>query len=1273
MGGTGTAAEIIVDSVNAAGKILTFTISDVGAYTVKPANPVKVTGGAGLGAKFTLVYGATGAVAGVTILQAGAYTVEPANNAGVTDVTTPAAIGATFTLAYSATGVGAAGVPIAAATGSGYKVGQVLTVVGGTFTVAAQLTVTAIDAGGGIMSATISNAGSYTAGSEPPNPVSVTGGTGTSAATFTLAYIGTTVQVATAPVAAVGSGYKVGDLLTVTGGTFTTAAQLTVATVNGAGGITGVTITQAGSYTGGFQPANPVSVTDATTPAATGAKFNLTYTSITTGATGTPAAGGTGSGYVVGDVLMVQGGTGTATQLTVTAVDANGAVTGATISQPGSYTDGLQPANPVSVTDATTPTAAGAEFDLVYSPTATGAEITLTLSSASGTGPIIDATKNPAGSGPDIPGIVAYTIPVSITDPAFVVGDLEVTVDIVDPHLSNLQMVLTSPTGIQITLLNNHIDGSGNVISPPQGVADAASSANGIGTVNADPNAGFSSDIGTVFDQNAPRPITDGSSASAPYAAHFQPEVGSLADFNGEKGGAADLTGLWTLQLTDVKFDNTPAPNPFQRVDSWSLHFTAADGLITTAFGKDKSLGVAPVAGAPSASTPYALANTGPYGPAGRAPSLNVAIDNSLGAFSPYQGRLYLAYTGGSGVFLASVDDVGSAAGLTLNPPVQVNDDSVLDGFSEGNRPEFMPTVAVDDVTGTVGVMYYDDRWDPSMTRVANSFSDSIDGGQTFSPSTTLNTESTAFNEITGAVVDIGPIPGNQGAANPQFGFGDRQGLVMVGGHVIPIFSSNENAAGNSIMTASVTIAAGPRIIAGDMGAITNEFTTDGAIYNDTFAPDGTRQFSGFEITFDRPIDITTFTPSQVAIMYRDTVTPATLPGVVLPTSDFTVIPLDAGGPFGLLSGVDAAGLATTFLIAVTPQSAVGTYSYAIGNQTGAPVIRDRLETATVVGTVGTTASVGNFMDENQDAVTGEVPDSLSTATSLVIPPNAFGLPPNTGSKYSLNDILTVNGGTFSSAATIRVTDIDTTGAITGVKGSILGAVLISGGIYTADPASPVTASGGTGSAATFDLTFVDGSVGDVFAIPTPVAPAGATLSNAPFQLPYSSTTLPLIVPGPQMVDSSVNFNPQTGATSDNLVLNGTNNGLDVSFDRNIQAGTFTAANIVRIDGPVGPITPYTLGPTVTFTSVNGLGSGAMGVASIVGGFVTAVNILNPGSGYTSAPPTVVFNGGGGTGATATATISLATGKVTGVTVTSGGIGYTSATPADSSPSRRHA
>lgn len=61
-------------------------------------------------------------------------------------------------------------------------------------------------------------------------------------------------------------------------------------------------------------------------------------------------------------------------------------------------------------------------------------------------------------------------------------------------------------------------------------------------------------------------------------------------------------------------------------------------------------------------------------------------------------------------------------------------------------------------------------------------------------------------------------------------------------------------------------------------------------------------------------------------------------------------------------------------------------------------------------------------------------------------------------------------------------------------------------------------------------------------------------------------------------------------------------------------------------------------------------------------GAVSAIEITNQGSGYTSAP-TVGFTGGGGTGAAATATLGTgaSAGKVVTITITNPGSGYTSA------------
>ena len=93
----------------------------------------------------------------------------------------------------------------------------------------------------------------------------------------------------------------------------------------------------------------------------------------------------------------------------------------------------------------------------------------------------------------------------------------------------------------------------------------------------------------------------------------------------------------------------------------------------------------------------------------------------------------------------------------------------------------------------------------------------------------------------------------------------------------------------------------------------------------------------------------------------------------------------------------------------------------------------------------------------------------------------------------------------------------------------------------------------------------------------------------------------------------------------------------------------------------------YTSIPRVAITSAPSGGQTAVGIASMIKGIVDfcdtspdtsrvqAVNVSNPGYGYTIAPR-VTFIGGGGSGAYATATISS---KAVGIiTVTSGGSGY---------------
>jgi hypothetical protein len=82
-------------------------------------------------------------------------------------------------------------------------------------------------------------------------------------------------------------------------------------------------------------------------------------------------------------------------------------------------------------------------------------------------------------------------------------------------------------------------------------------------------------------------------------------------------------------------------------------------------------------------------------------------------------------------------------------------------------------------------------------------------------------------------------------------------------------------------------------------------------------------------------------------------------------------------------------------------------------------------------------------------------------------------------------------------------------------------------------------------------------------------------------------------------------------------------------------------------------------GPTATNVGyINLVRERAYG-KNLIGNWVYTINIVNGGSGYTTAPTVTISGGGATTGATATATV--ASGKVSAITITLAGAGYTSA------------
>jgi hypothetical protein len=111
--------------------------------------------------------------------------------------------------------------------------------------------------------------------------------------------------------------------------------------------------------------------------------------------------------------------------------------------------------------------------------------------------------------------------------------------------------------------------------------------------------------------------------------------------------------------------------------------------------------------------------------------------------------------------------------------------------------------------------------------------------------------------------------------------------------------------------------------------------------------------------------------------------------------------------------------------------------------------------TRTVVGSGYTTAP---SVAITAPTTAGGVQATASVTLGLGIPSIAFG-----GTGYTVSDVLTISGGTFTSAATVTVASVS--------GGVITSAVIATQGSYTAIPTSPASVTGGTGSGATFTLS----------------------------------------------------------------------------------------------------------------------------------------------------------------------------------------------------------
>jgi hypothetical protein len=160
-----------------------------------------------------------------------------------------------------------------------------------------------------------------------------------------------------------------------------------------------------------------------------------------------------------------------------------------------------------------------------------------------------------------------------------------------------------------------------------------------------------------------------------------------------------------------------------------------------------------------------------------------------------YTGRLYLAYvsapnpaSAATAIFLRHSDDDGT----TWSAPVQVNDDTSVNSH-------FMPQVAVDPVTGSVAVTWYDGRNDngiPGQGGTNNTTNDDFQvygavgsptaNGVTFSPNFVIQPANSNINDV---FTPTGPDP-NQ--------FGVHNGLAFNNGQLIATWADNSNSTGDN-------------------------------------------------------------------------------------------------------------------------------------------------------------------------------------------------------------------------------------------------------------------------------------------------------------------------------------------------------------------------------------------------------------------------------------------------------------------------------------------
>ena len=562
-----------------------------------------------------------------------------------------------------------------------------------------------------------------------------------------------------------------------------------------------------------------------------------------------------------------------------------------------------------------------------------------------------------------------YTSTVSIPN-ATDLKTLDVTVNIFDTSDQYLGLTLFAPSGDSFTLLDNQVPVVGGTANTGIGI-----SGSNLGVKSYTMNNIATYAMGTTFDDNATRDIFDSTAAgtnsiSGPAVGDYKPEnFGTLDAFlAGEL--SKGINGTWTLQVNDTNKPPTTPPTTPNFLLNWSLSFGRATTPASLSSNggdfpgrtSDNDVAIPGSGVVVKGGVTDSFSTAAPSSPVGIGPGVVMAQDNTLGAFSPFEGRIYVAFVGyynvkvdgfqnpasNTDIFLSYSDD----GGRSWSPATEVNNDSAVSQGTPGANENFnnvdqftglsqyQPAIAVDPTTGTVVLSWRDARNDPANTLVSTYITASIDGGNTFSPQVYANPQATATDAIdTLTQVSLGPDGDNatstDNAANGQYGYGTSMGLAVYDGQLFPVWAGNLNLAslvnnvpaGNAlgVYYRPMVISAGPRIVNSTMGPI--PLSTGGLDGYEQAQQTGQLSFT---VTFDRPINapggLTSFTPADVQVFYQDT----TFGDPSVPLEVLTVTPVTASGV-----GPDDKFGYTRFKVTFSVNSQPGGASSGITNYTG--------------------------------------------------------------------------------------------------------------------------------------------------------------------------------------------------------------------------------------------------------------------------------------------------------------------------------------------------